>query len=125
MLKGGSMILPRSTLLLVSAVLAHACATAPTGRTPVPPSSPTVQEELGYREVLQAGESYARSQGYALADRGEATELRPNYWRVRFGLTEQHSGALLHLEFDGATHTVVREELIPGPSLSLVPSPSP
>jgi hypothetical protein len=72
-----------------------------------------VQAELGHRDVLQAGEEYARLQGYALAGKPEAVEIRPNYWRLRFGLADKDSGKLLHLEFDGASRAVVREEVIP------------
>lgn len=97
---------------MTAALLCGACATPPTGRRPQPPGSPTVQAELGQREVLQAGEEYARSHGYTLAERREATEVRPNYWRLRFGLA-QEQGKLLHLEFDEGTGTVVREEVIP------------
>jgi hypothetical protein len=110
------MIHPCFSSVLLAALFATACATTPTGRPPQPPSSPTVQAELGQREVLQAGEEYARLQGYALADRGEAVEVRPNYWRLRFGLADKASGQLLHLEFDGASRAVVQEEVIPEPS---------
>ena len=96
-------------------LLAGACATAPTERPPQPPSAPAVQAELGYREVLQVGEEYARLQGYALAGMREAVELRPNYWRLRFGLAEKDSGKLLSLEFDGASRSVMRQEVIPEP----------
>jgi hypothetical protein len=96
-------------------LLAGACATAPTERPPQPPSSPTVQAELGYRDVLQAGEEYASMQGYALAGMHEAVEVRPNYWRLRFGLADKDSGKLLSLEFDGASRSVVRQEVIPEP----------
>jgi hypothetical protein len=74
-----------------------------------------VQAELGYRDVLQAGEEYARMQGYAVAGVHEAVELRPNYWRLRFGLADKDSGKLLSLEFDGASRSVVRQEVIPEP----------
>ncbi|MBN1208813.1 MAG: hypothetical protein JXB05_28400 [Myxococcaceae bacterium] len=106
---------------LLSVLLVTACATAPTGRPPQPPSSPSVQAELGYREVLQAGEEYARQQGYAVAGLQEAVEVRPNYWRLRFGLAERHTGKLLDLEFDGASQQVVREEIISEPAVP--PSP--
>ena len=102
--------------MLLVAVLATACATTPTERPPQPHAPSTVQAELGHRDVIQAGEEYARRQGYALAERREAVEVRPNYWRLRFGLAEKNSGKVLHLEFDGASQAVVREELIPEPA---------
>ncbi|KFE69111.1 hypothetical protein [Hyalangium minutum] len=101
------------SLIVTASLLAAACATPATGRPPQPPASPTVQAEMGQREVLQAGEEYARLQGYAVAGKQEVVELRPNYWRLRFGLAERHSGKLLSLEFDGASRSVVREEIIP------------
>ncbi len=109
---------------MLTALLASACATTPTERPPQPHSPPTVQAELGYRDVLQVGEEYARLQGYMLADGREAIELRPNYWRLRFGLADKDAGKWLHLEFDGASRAVVREEVIPLPSGELA-SPSP
>jgi hypothetical protein len=115
----------RLQLLLLLLLMAGACATSPTERPPQPPSSPAVQAELGYREVLQAGEEYARLQGYALAGPREAVELRPNYWRLRFGLAESHSGKLLDLEFDGTSRSVVRQEVIPEPVGEPVPSRNP
>ncbi|WP_224244463.1 hypothetical protein [Hyalangium gracile] len=113
------------TSLMVSCLLAAACATTAAERPPQPPASPTVQSELGYREVLQAGEEYARMQGYALADNREAVQIRPNYWRLRFGLAEKHSGRLLDLEFDGASRSVVREVVVPEAPEGAASSPSP
>jgi hypothetical protein len=75
-----------------------------------------VQQELNRPEVLQAGAEYARQQGYEVAG-GEAVEVRPNYWRVRFALAEPGSGKLLELEFDEAVRSVVRAqevEVVPG-----------
>lgn len=100
-----------STMFLLLA----ACAMGPTNRPPQPPSSPTVQAELGQRDVLDAGAEYARQQGYTLAGTPEVVELRPNYWRLRYGLADRHSGKVLSLEFDGASGSVVREEIIPEP----------
>ncbi|WP_224361343.1 hypothetical protein [Hyalangium versicolor] len=113
-----------SSLILLS-LLMTACATTATERPPQPPASPTVQAELGYREVLQAGEEYARMQGYALAEKREAIEVRPNYWRLRFGLAEKDSGRLLDLEFDGASRSVVNEVVVPEAAGSSANSLSP
>lgn len=101
---------------ILAALLASACATTATERPPQPHSPSTVQSELGHRDVLQVGEEYARMQGYALAERREAVEVRPNYWRLLFGLAEKNSGKLLRLEFDGAARVVVREEIILEPA---------
>lgn len=111
--------------LMLTSLLATACATTATERPPQPPSSPTVQAELGYREVIQAGEEYARAQGYALADSREAVQVRPNYWRLRFGLADKDSGRLLDLEFDGTSHSVVHEVVIPEPIRGSESTPSP
>ena len=64
--------------------------------------------------------------GFAL-DEGhrDAVLLRPNYWLVRFSLRGKEGGGLLNLEFDGASHEVVHEEVIPGaPQVPATP-PSP
>jgi hypothetical protein len=109
------MRLQRLLHLVSFLLLASACATTPTEWPPQPPSSPAVQAELGYREVLKAGEEYARMQGYAVVGMYEAMELYPNYWRLRFGLADKHFGKLLSLEFDGSSRSVVRQEVIPEP----------
>ncbi len=101
---------------VLTALLASACATPPTQRPPQPHSPATVQAELGQRDVIQLGAEYARLQGYALAEAREAVEVRPNYWRLRYGLAEKDSGKVLHLEFDEASRAVVREEIIPEPA---------
>ncbi|QDE85946.1 hypothetical protein [Myxococcus xanthus] len=107
-------IVPR--FLLPGAILASmACATGPTGRPPVPPSSAAVQTELGARDVVQAGEEYARNNSLVLAEAGEAVEIRPNFWRIRFGLADQ-PGRILEVEFDELARRVInaRElEVIP------------
>ncbi|MBZ4416318.1 hypothetical protein [Myxococcus sp. RHSTA-1-4] len=110
---------PRFVLrfLLSGAVLAGAaCATPPTGRQPQPPSAYTVQQELGQRDVIQAGEEYARNNSLLVAEAAEAVEFRPNYWRVRFQLADK-PGRLLELEFDELARKVTRAqeiEVIPG-----------
>jgi hypothetical protein len=111
--------------LILSSLFATACATTATERPPQPPASPTVQAELGYREVIQAGEEYARAQGYALADSREAVQVSPNYWRLRFGLAAKDSGKLLDLEFDGTSRSVVHEVVIPEPVNGSPKAPSP
>ncbi|GHG94179.1 hypothetical protein [Comamonas sp. JC664] len=98
-------IVPR--FLLSGAILASmACATGPTGRPPAPPSSAAVQTELGARDVVQAGEEYARNNSLVLAEAGEAVEIRPNFWRIRFGLADQ-PGRILEVEFDELARRVI------------------
>lgn len=108
-------LVPR--LFLAGAFLAGAgCATGPTNRLPEPPSSYSVQQELGQRDVIQAGQEYARNHSLLVAEAGEAVEIRPNFWRIRFGLSEQ-PGRLLELEFDELARQVTRAqevEVIPG-----------
>lgn len=111
---------PRLVLrvFLPGAILAGiACATPPSGKQPVPPSSYDVQLELGQRDVIQAGQEYARNNAIMIAEAGsEAVELRPNYWRIRFGLAEK-PGRGLELEFDQLARRVTRAreiEILPG-----------
>ncbi|XXF77155.1 hypothetical protein P2318_29490 [Myxococcaceae bacterium GXIMD 01537] len=109
-----------SRVLLPAAWLAAACA-GPTERPPQPPSAYTVQQELGQRDVLQAGAEYARLQGYQVAfAEGEAEEVRPNIWRLRFALAPKGSGKLLQLDFDEATRQVVKSQ-----EIDIVPSAQP
>ncbi len=79
---------------------------------PEPPN--TVQQELGYRDVIRLGQEYAMSSGYEVADVAEAVRVRPNYWRVRFGLAPQGSGRLLEVEFDQERRRVVTATEIGG-----------
>ncbi len=107
---------PRSRLpprlLLPAALLAGAaCGTTPTGRRPEPPSSYSIQQELGQRDVVQAGQEYARNNAIVLAEAGEAVEIRPNYWRLRFALAEK-PGRFLELEFDERARQVTRAQEI-------------
>ncbi|NVJ21521.1 MULTISPECIES: hypothetical protein [Myxococcus] len=103
-------------LLLPSALLVGAGCVGPTGRPPVPPSSADVQAELGERDVIQAGEEYARNNSFVLAQAGEAVEVRPNLWRIRFGLKDK-PGRGVELEFDSLARRVTRAqeiEIVPG-----------
>lgn len=104
-------------MLLPGAILAGAaCATSPTGRPPEPPSAYSVQQELGQRDVIQAGQEYARNNSFLVAEATDAVELRPNYWRLRFGLADQ-PGRFLELEFDELARQVTRAreiDVLPG-----------
>ncbi len=88
---------------------------------PDPPTS--VQQELGYRDVIRIGQEYAMSSGYEVADVAEAVRVRPNYWRVRFGLAPRGSGKLLELEFDGAERRVVGSTEVGGAAGRVTPGP--
>lgn len=110
-----------SRFLLPAALLGVACATPPSERPPQPPASASVQNELGDPQVLLAGAEYARQQGYEVsADAAQAVQLRPNIWRVRYGLAPRGSGKFLELEFDKGRGKVVREQ-----EIEIVPSPLP
>ncbi len=59
---------------------------------------------------------YARNNSLMLAEAREAIEIRPNYWRLRFGLADQ-PGRLLELEFDELARRVTRAQeidILPG-----------
>ncbi|MFB1480408.1 hypothetical protein [Corallococcus sp. RDP092CA] len=105
------------------------CATGATGRPPVPPSSQSVQEELGERDVIEAGAEYARQNAIVLADSGdsEAVRIRPNYWRIRFALPQEGSGKFLELDFDELTQRVTgarRLDITPPPITNSALRPS-
>jgi hypothetical protein len=88
---------------------------------PEPPNS--VQQEIGYNDVIRIGQEYATSAGYEVAEVAEAVQVRPNYWRVRFGLAPRGSGRLLDLEFDGATPRVVGSTEVGGAAGRSTPGP--
>ncbi|WP_375754633.1 hypothetical protein [Corallococcus exercitus] len=127
-------MLPRlfAAALLPALLAGVGCATGPTGRPPVPPSSQAVQEELGERNVVDAGAEYARQNGLVLAQSGEAVRIRPNYWRIRFALPEEGSGKFLELDFDelaqqvtGARRLDISSAQSPIPRTSLPSEASP
>jgi hypothetical protein len=110
-------------LFLSSTLLGVGCV-GPTqeGRMyPQPPYS--VQNELGYNDIIRIGQEYATSAGYEVAEVAEAVQVRPNYWRVRFGLAPQGSGKLLDLEFDGAQPHVVGTTEVGGATGGSPPGP--
>jgi hypothetical protein len=88
---------------------------------PEPPN--TVQQELGYNDVIRIGQEYATSSGYEVAEVAEAVRVRPNYWRVRFGLAPRGSGRLLELEFDEAQRRVVGSTEVGGAAGRTTPGP--
>ncbi|WP_083680626.1 hypothetical protein [Archangium sp. Cb G35] len=72
------------------------------------PESPnSVQNELGYTDVIRYGQEYAATSGYDVLEITEAVETRPNYWRIRFGLAPRGSGRVLDVEFDEAQRKVI------------------
>jgi hypothetical protein len=73
----------------------------------VPEPAHSVQQELGYNDVVRLSQEYATAQGYDVQDVAQAQRVRPNYWRVRFGLAPQGSGRVLDLDFDEAQQRVV------------------
>jgi hypothetical protein len=105
---------PVLSLLVGAALLGTACGPNTPERRPTPEPSSAVQRELGYRDIVQIGEEYALGQGYELASVVAAEEVRPNYWRVRFGLAPKGSGKLLQIEFDEERRRVVEATEIGG-----------
>ncbi|WP_223744145.1 hypothetical protein ACIHQR_05520 [Corallococcus coralloides] len=98
----------------------------------MPPSSQPVQEQLGERNVVDAGAEYARQNGMVLAEAGQAVRIRPNYWRIRFALPQEGSGKFLELDFDelaqrvtGARRIDLNPSLLPMPRTSLPSESSP
>ncbi len=88
------------SLLPLALALALGCATVGRPPAPQPPPSPGVLQAMGYEDVVKVGQGWMEARGYR-AELTEATQLRPNYWRLRFGLAPKGSGRLLTLEFDG------------------------
>ncbi len=88
---------------------------------PEPPN--TVQQELGYNDVIRLGQEYAMSAGYEVTEVAEAEQVRPNYWRVRFGLAPRGSGKLLDLEFDGTQPRVIGTTEVGGAAGRGTPAP--
>ena len=82
-----------------------------------------VQQELGYDDIIRIGEEYAVSSGYEVTEVAEAVQVRPNYWRVRFGLAPRGSGKLLDLEFDEARRQVVGTTEVGGAAGRGTPTP--
>ncbi len=98
---------PVLVLLCSSSLLGAGCALHTPERRMVPTGPASVQQELGYNDVIQLSHDYALAQGYDVSDVAEATQVRPNYWRVRFGLAPRGSGRLMDLEFDPVQRRVL------------------
>lgn len=107
------MLSSRSALLLaVFSLIGPGCAVPATERRMVPETAYSVQNELGYNDAVRLSQDYAVASGYEVSDVTEAEKVRPNYWRVRFGLAPKGSGRALDLYFDEVQHQVVgRTEL--------------
>jgi hypothetical protein len=88
---------------------------------PEPPNA--VQQELGYNDVIRLGQEYAVSSGYDVVEVAEAVQVRPNYWRIRFGLAPRGSGKLLDVEFDQAQRQVVGSTEVGGAAGRGTPGP--
>ncbi|WNG61122.1 hypothetical protein F0U59_45255 [Archangium gephyra] len=79
------------------------------------PETPnSVQNELGYTDVIRYGQEYATTSGYDVLEVTEAVETRPNYWRIRFGLAPRGSGKVLDVEFDEVQRQVVGSTEVEG-----------
>jgi hypothetical protein len=94
-------------LVLSAALLEAGCAVSTPERRMVPDLPPSVQQEVGYDDAVRLSHDYAVAQGYEVADVAEATQVRPNYWRVRFGLAPRGSGRLIDVAFDAERRRVV------------------
>jgi hypothetical protein len=114
---------PAIALALSSALLGLGCVGPTTEGRMRPESANTVQQELGYNDVIRIGQEYALSSGYEVAEVAEAVEVRPNYWRIRFGLAPRGSGRLLDLEFDEARRQVVGSTEVGGAAGRVTPGP--
>jgi hypothetical protein len=98
---------PAFALVLSSTLLGIGCAGPTQERRMVPEPPYAVQQELGYNDVVRLSQDYATTRGYEVTEVAEAVQVRPNYWRVRFGLAPRGSGKLLDIEFDEAQRQVV------------------
>ena len=115
---------PALALLLSSTLLGLGCATGETQARRMNPEPPnTVQQELGYRDIVRIGQEYAMSSGYEVTDAAEVVQVRPNYWRVRFGLAPRGSDKLLELEFDGVERRVTGSTEVGGAAGRVTPGP--
>lgn len=98
-------------LITTCAVLALAACVTP-DRQPLSRSRPPNPAELSlnYQEAIAATGNAATSAGYEISDLRVLEQVRPNYWRVRFGLAPKGSGRLLDVYFDGGRHEIVKTE---------------
>jgi hypothetical protein len=114
---------PLAALVFASTLLGVGCATQTPERRAVPEPPATVLRELDFHDVVRFGQDYALAEGYEVAEVAEAVEVRPNYWRVRFGLAPRGSGRLLEVEFDEAQRRVVTSTEIGGAVGGAGPTP--
>jgi len=114
---------PAIVFFLSSSLLGLGCAGPVQERRMHPEPPNTVQQELGYRDIIRIGQEYAISSGYEVIEVAEAVQVRPNYWRVRFGLAPRGSGRLLDIEFDEAQRRVVGTTEVGGATGRVTPGP--
>lgn len=94
------------TRLILTAALFMGCVTPDRPPLPRTPAPSTPQLASSYADAIQRSSQAAASLGYA-TDVQVMEQIRPNYWRVRFGMAEQGSGKFLDVYFDGQRREVV------------------
>src|SRR3712207_3098905 len=112
---------PRWAALSVPVALLAAAGCAGIGERPPRPQTPPsmgVMTAMGYNDVVQLGSAWASAQLGENARFQEASELWPNYWRLRFGLADDR---LVDVYFDGARRSIIRTEEVTGVTARMSP----
>lgn len=95
------------------------CSSART--VPLTRARPPTSAELSfnYQEAVTLSGDAANAAGYVTSDVRLLEQLRPNFWRIRFGVAPKGSGRLVDVYFDGTRREVVTTEEVIGESFRL------
>jgi hypothetical protein len=63
----------------------------------------------GQQDAIEFTSSALQREGYQRLEVQSAEEVRPNFWKIRFGLAPRESGRVLDVYFDGAQQKVVKK----------------
>lgn len=97
----------RRFVLLALLCLAGCAASA--HREPFPAARPPSSAELhdNYQQAVELTANAVAAQGYSVGEVEYFERVKPNYWKIRFGLAPKGSGKILEVYFDGTRGEVV------------------
>jgi len=74
----------------------------------------SAERSQGYQEAVDMSQEYVSRQGRADAKFASAEQVKPNLWRVRFGLAPEGSGRVFDVYFDGTRREIIKSEEVSG-----------
>lgn len=113
-------------VLMLAAMGVLSCATISPGTADRRTGPPSAGERvLNNQEAVAFSTAAIERDGYVSAEVHSVEQLRPNYWRIRFGLAPRGSGRLLEVYFDGAEQRLVKSTELEGVKGEILSTPVP